>query len=150
MRRSLRKSELRELNAKIAEKYGVEDFFSKKDHVEMIDSMIEKDGESIFFFYEGSLVPTLRFLLHNDFPLKRVVVDMGAVRFMASGADVMRPGIVSFDEGIEKGELVVIVDETHKKPLAVGKMLFSGSEASAVGSGKVIKTIHWVGDSIWS
>ena len=51
---------------------------------------------------------------------------MGAVKFMSSGADVMRPGITELDHEIKKDEIVVVVDQTHKKPLCVSKALFSG------------------------
>ena len=62
----------------------------------------------------------------------------------------MRPGIVSFDDGILKDEIVLVVDVNHKKPLAVGRMMFSGDEAKAMASGKIVKNVHWVGDKIWN
>jgi PUA domain protein len=81
-------------------------------------------------------------------PHKRlVVVDSGAVRFVVNGADIMKPGIVSADPEIAVGDLVVIVEERHKKPLAVGRALVPGSEMK--GEGKAVKSMHHVGDSIW-
>ncbi len=74
---------------------------------------------------------------------------MGAVKFVTSGADIMRPGIVHIDEGITKDDAVAIVDQTHKKPLAVGIALHSSEEMQKVSSGKVVKNIHYVGDWIW-
>ena len=75
---------------------------------------------------------------------------MGAVRFVINGADIMRPGITSFDEGIQKNDFVVVVDETHNKPLAVCVSLFSSEELLGVDSGKVLKNIHYVGDKLWN
>jgi PUA-domain protein len=81
-------------------------------------------------------------------PKKRVVVvDSGAVRFVVNGADIMNPGIVSADPEIAAGELVVIVEERHKKPLAVGRALIPGIEMK--GEGKAVKSLHHVGDQIW-
>ena len=53
---------------------------------------------------------------------------MGAVKFVVSGADIMRPGITDIDEDIHEGEIIVIIDENNKKPLAVGKALLSATE----------------------
>jgi len=81
-------------------------------------------------------------------PYKRlVVVDSGAVRFVVNGADIMKPGIVSADPEIAVGALVVIVEERHNKPLAIGRALVAGTEMK--GEGKAVKSLHHVGDAIW-
>jgi PUA-domain protein len=81
-------------------------------------------------------------------PRKRlVVVDVGAVRFVVNGADIMNPGIVSADPEIAPGDMVIIVEERHKKPLAIGRALIPGREMK--GEGKAIKSLHHVGDQIW-
>ena len=81
-------------------------------------------------------------------PHKRlVVVDSGAVRFVVNGADIMKPGIVSADPEIAVGDLVVIVEERHNKPLAIGRALVAGTEMK--GEGKAVKSLHHVGDAIW-
>ncbi len=78
---------------------------------------------------------------------KLVMVDSGAVRFVVNGADIMKPGIVSADPDIAVGDLVVIVEERHNKPLAIGRALVAGSEMK--GEGKAVKSLHHVGDAIW-
>ena len=81
-------------------------------------------------------------------PKKRlVVVDAGAVRFVVNGADIMNPGIVEADPKISAGDLVIIVEERHKKPLAIGRALIPGLEMK--GEGKAVKSLHRVGDQIW-
>ncbi|RMD57573.1 DUF1947 domain-containing protein [Candidatus Woesearchaeota archaeon] len=150
--KQLSKSGILNLNKEIEEQYGIKEFFSKKDNVRIADFkheiVVVKDNTPLFFYYEGKIVPTLKLLLENNI-LKRVTVDMGAVRFVTSGADIMRPGIVDLDHSIKEGEFVVIVDETHGKPLAVGKALLCGEEIFRSESGKVVKNIHYVGDSLW-
>lgn len=76
-----------------------------------------------------------------------VVVDSGAVRFVVNGADIMNPGIVHADPKIAAGDLVVVVEEKYKKPLAIGRALIPGTEMK--GEGKAIKSLHHVGDPIW-
>ena len=49
-----------------------------------------------------------------------VQVDMGAVKFMCKGANLMRPGIKKFSE-FSKNDIVCIVEESQNKFLAVGK-----------------------------
>jgi len=81
-------------------------------------------------------------------PTKRqVVVDSGAVRFVVNGADIMNPGIVFADPEIAAGDLVVVVEERHHKPLAIGRAQIAGTMMK--GEGKAIKSLHHVGDSIW-
>ncbi len=116
------------------------------------------DGERAFII-NGKIIAVedakaLYLTLHgvNELKPKRgwVTVDMGAIRFLANGADVMAPGIVDADPAIEEGDMVWVRDETHGRPLAVGKALIDGPSMSAGATGKAIKTIHFVGDPIWN
>ena len=77
-----------------------------------------------------------------------VMVDMGAVKFMCKGANVMRPGIKKFTE-FEKEQLVCIVEESQHKFLAVGKAMASSSELENMEKGEVIKNIHYISDKFW-
>ena len=149
MKKQLSKSELKELNQAISDAFGVTDFFGKKDVVELVDKKyVSRDDARLFFYHDKTLVPSLRLLLQQRM-LKHVEVDMGAVKFVTNGADIMRPGIVSMENGISKGNLVVIIDEKHHKPLAVGIMLLDGREAMESVEGKIIRNIHHVGDAVW-
>jgi len=109
------------------------------------------DNQPQIILVDGKPFPTLKYFVNNeDTTFKRVVVDMGAVKFMANGADVMSPGIVDTSDEIEKGEIVLIVDETHGKPLAIGLSLISSDEMINNDQGKAVKTIHYIGDDIWN
>lgn len=146
MRKQLSKSEIKELNPHI-ERYGL--VFSKKDKIEILNNeIILVNSIPTFFIKNDKYVPTLKAVL-NGAKLKQIIIDMGAVKFIAGGADVMRPGITGIDENIEKGDLVVIVDANNKKPLSIGESLFSSDELKNITSGKVIKNLHFVGDEIW-
>ncbi len=60
----------------------------------------------------------------------------------------MRPGITTADEGIETGDLVAVAEETHGKVLAIGRALVDGDEMAG-DSGKVVESIHHVGDDLF-
>jgi PUA domain protein len=77
-----------------------------------------------------------------------VMVDMGAVKFMCKGANVMRPGIKKYSE-FQKDDVVCIIEETHQKFLAVGKTLVSSEEMETMEKGEIIKNIHYISDKFW-
>jgi PUA domain protein len=150
----MRRTSLRskELNKEL-ENLGYQIEVSKKDLVELLDGedykIILVNKQPWFFYYGEKLVPTLKLLQTHPELLKHIMVDMGAVKFMVSGADVMRPGIKEIPETLEKEDFVVIVDQNNKKPLAVGVAQLNFEEMQKATSGKVIKNIHYVGDEIW-
>ncbi|MBU0470883.1 MAG: RNA-binding protein [Nanoarchaeota archaeon] len=126
---------------------------TKKDQVELWEGeqkIIIVNGVPSFFYYEEKVIPTLRYLQNHLDCLKNITVDMGAIKHIINGADVMRPGIVEIDEGFEKDDFIVIVDKNNQKPLAVGIALLNSEELKKTNSGKVIKNIHYVGDKIWN
>ncbi|HIH10870.1 TPA: RNA-binding protein [Candidatus Woesearchaeota archaeon] len=101
-----------------------------------------------FFLYNNIYIPTIKLLLSNPL-LPKVTIDTGAIKFIINGADIMRPGITSIDPKTKSNQPVVIIDQQHQKPLAVGIALYSAEEMQQLKSGKVIKNIHYVGDEIW-
>ena len=77
-----------------------------------------------------------------------VMVDMGAVKFMCKGANVMRPGIKKYTE-FSKGDIVCIVEESQHKFLAVGKAVTDSYELDDMKKGEVIKNLHYISDKCW-
>ena len=130
------------------------DFFNEKSLVETGDfndqTIIFVDSEPCFMFYDNKIIFTLHGL--NKFKPKQkfAVVDMGAIKFVTNGADVMAPGIVDADINIIKNDQVWICDEFHRKPLAIGIANMTGEQMIAEKKGKAITTIHYVGDYLWN
>ena len=151
MKKQLRKSEIRELNEQVNH-FNYE--INKKDKVEIEITENEKliiiNNKVLFFYYNDKLVPTLKNILENPIKIKRITVDMGAVKFITNGADIMRPGITEIEQNIEKEGFIAIIDETHKKPLAIGIALKNSEDMQNTTEGKVIKNIHYIGDDIWN
>ena len=77
-----------------------------------------------------------------------VMVDMGAVKFMCKGANVMRPGIKKYSE-FQKDGIVCVIEESHHKFLAIGKTLVSSQELENMEKGEVIKNLHYISDKFW-
>ncbi len=77
-----------------------------------------------------------------------VKVDMGAIKFVCKGANVMRPGITKFSD-FENGEIVCVIEESQNKFLAVGKAEMSSKEAENTNKGEVIKNMHYISDDFW-
>ena len=96
------------------------------------------------------VAPTVRLLLQKRPSRAYVTVDMGAIRFVNNGADVMAPGIVEADPSIRPGDLVWVRDERNKQPLAVGEALVEGASMPRGPKGKAVKNLHRVGDELWN
>lgn len=128
---------------------------SPKQKVEIVTedkcTILYIDDKPIFFQFEERWLPILRVIISGEVsvPYKKVTVDMGAIKFVANGADIMRPGITQIEDGISSGDPVLIVDETHGKTLALGVAMLSSEEMRAASSGKVIKNAHAAGDVLW-
>lgn len=151
-RNFLKKKKVKEIKKELGY-YGA--LISSKSNVELLETdeydYILVDGEPYIIMIDNKPYPTLKAILANDdLENKTVVVDMGAVRFVTNGADIMSPGIVDADGDIVKGDVVVIVDVNNKKPLAIGESLISGPEMVESSKGKAVESLHYVGDDIWN
>ena len=150
-RRTLSKREIKELIPSISSLITV--FPKQKLEIVTEDKseIIFVDDVALLFKFRERWLPLLRLIISREIPVpyKKVTVDMGAVKFVANGADIMRPGITQIEDGIASGDPVLIVDETHGKTLALGVAMFSSEEMRAAKSGKVIKNAHAAGDALW-
>jgi PUA domain protein len=108
------------------------------------------EGRPLAIEISGRLIPSIKALMDGSVDLPKVVVDAGAVKHVVNGADVMVPGIVRVEGDFARGDLVVVVDERHGKPLCVGAALVHKSELASMTKGKVIENLHHVGDKLWN
>lgn len=149
-RKQLSKSEIRDLNSKILD-YKVE--FDKKEKIEILSdsgfTYYLKNSEIIFFVYEDKIIPTLKAIDSLGVVLPMALIDLPAVKFISSGADVMRPGIVHFDE-FNCGDVVLVCDEKHKKKIAICIANDNSQNLKESKNGKSLKNIHYVTDNIWN
>ena len=143
------KSETSALLKTVSEKWGIEIPKIKNLKVHQISNeaqiitgkgikILKVDEDYIPFLSETEVL--------EKFP--NVTVDMGAVRFMCKGANLMRPGIKSFTD-FKKEDLVCIVEESQHKFLAIGKAVADSSEVEEMERGEVLKNIHYISDKFW-
>lgn len=151
-RSRLREKESAELRTSLAGQTGAT-LWKESAAVEEAEFLERKvlvvDNQVLGLIDEGKPFLTVRGLLAHRPTLRYVTVDMGAVKFVANGADIMAPGIVEADPAVQAGDFVWIRDERNKQPLAVGRALVPGS-AMVRGKGKAVKSLHHLGDKLWT
>ena len=153
-RYSLKSKQAKQILKEVSERlnFDVEALFDSKTNVEVAESAVGKiylvNGKPLLYNVGEKVLPTLLF---QDFVLRapKIVVDMGAIPYVCNGADVMAPGIVRVEGEFGKGALVLVVDEKHGKPLALGESLYDAENVRNTGQGAVVKNVHFVSDKIW-
>lgn len=152
-RHRLKEKKVEEYSEELEEKLGGTPFKEKKG----VDIANTDLGEVLLVgdtvvasFFDHEIFPTIDGLLDIEAGKRYVTVDMGAVKFVYNGADIMSPGIVEADASIKEGNMVWVRDVEHHKPLAVGKALMDGPAMVQGESGKAVKSLHHVGDKLYS
>jgi len=143
------KSETSELLKIVSERWGIEFPKTKNLKVHQISyeaQIITGKGIKILKVNDDYLPFLSETETLEKFP--NVMVDMGAVKFMCKGANVMRPGIKKFTE-FEKDKIVCIIEESQHKFLAVGKAMVSSLELENMEKGEVVKNLHYISDKFW-
>jgi len=150
-RNFLKNKKIKEIKKELG---NYEDIIPKKANVELLEienlpNIILVNGKALLLQVDGKTIPTLKAVLELDIQEKYATVDMGAINFVIKGADIMSPGIVDADKSIKEDETIIIIEESHYKPLAIGTSLISGEEMVKNNKGKAVKNLHYVGDPIW-
>ncbi len=96
---------------------------------------------------DNDLIPFLTAVEKFGLDLPKVVVDLGAVKPIASGAHVMGPGIKEVMGNFDEGDLVVVVDERLGATIAIGRALRPPDQIKE--RGRSVKNLHHAGDAIW-
>lgn len=156
-RHFIQKSQIKELKDDILKQYDqnfITQIFPKKARIEVIqtdagDTLYAINDVLKLWKSKHGYIPVLTLLLDKRVNLKKIVVDMGAIKYVANSADIMRPGVTKIDPSIKKNDIVVIVDETHDRALAIGKAMYDANEMEKVTTGKVVLNLHTIQDSVW-
>ncbi len=152
-RTRLKNKQVRSLREELAAVFGPLALWEDNSPVEMaeapeldvilVDGAVHgvRDAAGPFLSVRGLLAyrPTTRW----------VTVDMGAVRFVHNGADIMAPGITEADPDLQEGDWCWIRDERNKQPLAVGKCTMAGADMGPGQKGKAVASVHHLGDKLW-
>jgi PUA-domain protein len=151
----LKTKEAKSLLIEVSEKLNVDPkrILKVKGNVELIETEFARiyiiNGKPLLAEVEEKVFPTLIF---DEFlaSAPRVVVDMGAVSHVCNGANIMAPGIKRIEGEFGVGDFVLIVDEKHGKPIAIGETVYGVNEVARVKGGIVVKNVHFVGDRVWN
>lgn len=123
----------------------------RKTSLEVVDlgetSVYLYNGFPILVRKENFLIPFIGIIDKYELNIPRVVVDLGAVKFILNGADVMGPGVRNADEGIREGDIVRVVAEEYNRTIALGVSLRNSDKIRE--KGKSVRNIHYLGDRIW-
>ena len=153
-RRSLREKEARQLLLKFSRslRFDAETIFGPKPRIEIVEihdlEVFLVGGKPLMVRSNTELFPTLIFDKVLSC-LPQIVVDMGAVPHVCNGADVMAPGVRRITGKFKERDLLLVTDERHGKPLAIGLALFNSHNMNEIKHGKIVQTIHHIGDKIW-
>src|SRR5687767_13128667 len=153
-RARLRRKEVEELAERLGSELGLSKVFGPDEPLEVAEGPDRRYlllFNEIIGFYEGDrpfLSP--KGLLKWPATKRFVTVDMGAVRFVTNGADVMGPGITDADPEIHPDDLVWVREERHGKPLGVGVALSEAAVLRAKSKGKQVRALLHVGDKAWT
>lgn len=154
-RHFLKEKEAEKLHEELSSKLPIEarQLLGSKPRIEVAETQSAEifilNGKPILARVNRILFPTL--LFEKVFPLlPKIIVDMGAIPYICNGADIMAPGIVRTQGNFNKNDFLLIVDEKHQKPLAIGITLYDSQHMRELKHGKVVRNIHYVGDSLWN
>lgn len=117
-------------------------------------TLVSSQPEVLFFnHHNGPYIPHLKLLHRYPFILPRHQVDIGACKYVVSGANVMCPGLTSnggfITPDIPADQIVAVYVETKEHAVAIGKTLMSSEKIKEVNSGPCIENIHHLGDGLW-
>jgi len=151
----LKAKESKALLAKASEKLRTDLGLLFKDKVNV--EVFETESAEIFLINakpllvkdDGNIYPTLRFDEYLQ-TAPKVVVDMGAVPYVCNGANVMAPGIKRFEGQFHENDIVIVVDEKHGRPIAIGEILYDAEKAKSISQGTVVRNVSYVGDKTWN
>ncbi len=151
-RKRMRSKDIKVLSETIEAEMGVP-VFTENDPVDLAEgpefNLIFVGNDILGLVYDEKPFLTIRGIQKYKPQRRYVTVDMGAVRFVTNGADVMGPGITEADDDIKEGDLVWIRDEKNKVPLAIGVALRDTAGIRSKEKGKAIQMLHFVGDKLW-
>lgn len=151
-RKRLRQKEAKALSDELSGIMG-NPVFGGDDNIDTAEALdlglIIVDNEIVGLVHEGKPFLSIRGIIKYGASKRHVTVDMGAVPFVTNGADIMGPGIIGCDPGIEEGDMVWIRDENHAVPIAIGVALRGAAELAQKKGGKAVGSLHNVGDKLW-
>ncbi|OIO65981.1 hypothetical protein AUJ68_01765 [Candidatus Woesearchaeota archaeon CG1_02_57_44] len=150
-RKQLSKRDIRELTARIQQTFGdaavatlPKDVIALQDSDLCVYASTGGSAKSLFFERDSSIYPTITTAATI---LPKVAIDLGAIKFVLKGADLMRPGVTGIKEEFHENSPVAII-AGEGLCVAVGIALQSSDIMRGSSSGKCVQIIHRGADVI--
>ena len=166
--KTLAKSSIvRGVRAAILEQYPnlesvIDDIIPKKDPLFLVKGKNDVAfytfavvNEEVVFFQDKDKpwLPTLKVLHKFPSMMPKMQVDVGAIKFVMRGANIMAPGLTSpggaYDDGIAAGTPVQVTAEGCTHACAVGLACMSSEDLNGKPNGQAIESIHFLNDGLW-
>ncbi|MBD3229590.1 MAG: phosphoadenosine phosphosulfate reductase family protein [Candidatus Lokiarchaeota archaeon] len=80
--------------------------------------------------------------VHNKYP-KWIIVDDGAEPYIRKGANVLAPGIVNYDQKIEIGDFIFVLNQ-RKDLLGIAKSRYSAKNIGDIKKGEIAKSYQYI------
>lgn len=115
------------------------------------ESVIVKNKQDILLVeLNDYVIPSLKIARQVSLTVPVITVDLGAIKFVTNGADIMRPGITEIGDDVLEGNLVVVVEERKKTPLCFGVAQYDAVDMREKTGGKCVKNLHYLKDKYWT
>ena len=108
--------------------------------------IIQGHKQVLLLEIKNRLIPSLKIARSINLSIPKIVVDLGAIKFVTNGADIMKPGITEIDDSVVEGDMVIVVEERKGSPLCFGLAMYDAVDMKAMDSGKCIKNLHYLKD----
>ncbi len=152
---TLRSSEVKEFSQRIAQvapQYG--QYVGQHVQIEVMRELGDSElyyvnGKPFIILHGGKFYPSLKALDWLKIEYPKAVVDMGAVPYVAKGADIMAPGIRRVEKEFSQGDTVIVSEEKYGKNLAVTEAIMTSEQIMRERRGKALYNVHYVADRVW-
>lgn len=129
----------------------------KEDVLESIKTtdkkvFILRNGVPIFILQHDRYIPTVKCVHLIPDIAKKVVVDVGAIKYLINGADVMAPGLLhrtSDYPAVQENEVVSVYGYGKTHALGVGVVQMDNQQVEQIKSGVAIKMLSHLGDKTY-
>jgi len=112
-----------------------------------------RDVPLCFCHRDGPWFLTLRLVHRYPQAMPRLRTDLGAIRFVLSGANIMCPGLTSegatIHDELEEGKPVSIYGEGKEHAMALGIMTMSTEAIRTENKGIGVEVVHYLNDGLW-
>jgi PUA domain protein len=120
------------------------------DHVQLVIV----HGQPLFFAQrDGPWFPTLRILHQYPDMMVKLRSDLGAIKFVLQGANIMCPGLTSAGATIHTevpaDAPVAIYGEGKEHAMAVGITKMSTEDMRSINKGIGVDNLHYLTDGLW-